>query len=111
MRVFHFLVLALCAVVLLAAAGPNERRERDGGRAGAGGGASVEFAEVPDYLCNVVLGCSGPDSIVASVLAWKDLEGYVAYDERPDALTSRTAVVQLASGQPRHLAIGGSRTR
>jgi predicted phosphodiesterase len=90
-RMFFLLIASSCVVFM--AAGPG------GGKGGPGGGAAVEPAVVPDYLFNVILGRPGPDRITASVLAWRDLEGYLAYGPSGGALAQRTPEFKLPQGQ------------
>ena len=95
-RILFLLIASSC--VLFMAAGP-------GGKGGPGGGAAVEPAVVPDYLFNVVLGRPGSDRITASVLAWQDLEGYLAYGQSGGALVQRTPQFKLPKGQALELLI------
>ncbi|MCE9520303.1 MAG: metallophosphoesterase family protein [Verrucomicrobia bacterium] len=100
--------LALFAVIALIAAGPDDRQKgngKGGGKGGPGGGATVEPAVVPEYLFNTFLGRPGADSITISALAWKDMEAVIAYGERADALSQRTEVLKLTSGESKHVLI------
>ena len=105
MRNPHFIVLAALSLVALIAAGPDGKQKGKGGRGGPGGGATVEPAVVPEYLCNTFLGRPGADSITISALAWKDMDAFISYGERADALTQRTDVFKLTSGEPKHVLI------
>jgi hypothetical protein len=109
-RHLQFLVLAAFSVIALTSAGPGERRRGGKAEPGRGGGAGVEPAVIPDYLFNVVLGRPGPNSVAASVLAWKDMEAFVAYGERVDALTHRTGVMKLTPGEPQTALLEGLKT-
>ena len=101
-RHLQFFALAALCVITLTSAGPEERRKGKG-EPGRGGGAGVEPAVIPDYLFNVVLVRPGPDSVTASVLAWKDMEAFIAYGENADALSQRSSVLKLSSGEPQSI--------
>lgn len=105
MRRFHFFALAAFSLIALVAAGDGRQKGKGGGKGGPGGGATVEPAEVPEYVFNTFLGRPGADSITVSVLAWKDLDAFIAYGERADALSQRTESFKLTSATPRHVEI------
>ncbi|MEZ5386110.1 MAG: metallophosphoesterase family protein [Prosthecobacter sp.] len=92
------------AFALLAVA--SEERANDRGRRGAGAGGQVETAVVPAYRFNVWLCRPGADSMTVSVLAWQDMEAFIAYGEDPDSMTHRSATLELTAGEPRKVPLG-----
>ena len=94
MRSFHLLGLSLFAVVVLIAAGPDNRGK------GLGGGAGVEPAVVPGYLFNVWLCRPGAESVTVNVLSWEEMEAFVSYGEAGQPLKRRTETIQLEPGEP-----------
>ncbi|MFM7604909.1 MAG: hypothetical protein ACKO8Z_06885, partial [Prosthecobacter sp.] len=68
---FGFGVLAL----LLIAAVPNEKPRS------AGQGGQVEPAVVPAHLFNVWLCRPQADSVTVSVLAWDEMDAFIAYGD------------------------------
>ncbi|MFO1484301.1 MAG: metallophosphoesterase [Verrucomicrobiaceae bacterium] len=96
---------ALLALLVIAAAPEEKGKGKKGGGKGgqgqgAGPGGQVEPAVVPPYLFNVWLCRPGADSVTLSVLAWQDMEAFIAYGERPESMTQRSAVVKLSAGGP-----------
>lgn len=89
--------------VLLLAAGPEERPKGAGDKGGAGAGGQVESAVVPAYLFNIWLCRPGAESVIASVLAWEDLEAFIEYGSQPE----RTEVLRLVAGKPQEVLLGG----
>lgn len=106
MRNPHFILLAGLSLFALVAAGPEGKKKggKDG-KGGPGGGATVEPAVVPAYLCDTFLGRPGADSITVSVLAWKDMEAIISYGERADMMNMKSPVIKLVAGEPSHVAI------
>lgn len=107
---FLTLSSALLLAALVAVAAPEEKRQPgQGGRGGPGGGAGVEPAVVPPYLFNLWLCRPGADSVSISVLAWEDMEGYIAYGETETALGARSQVVKLTAGEPQTVVLASLR--
>ena len=55
---------------------------------------------VPAHTLDIVLGRPTDDSITASVLAYADMEGYLAFGTHGGEYTGKTEAVALANGQP-----------
>ncbi len=92
-------VTALLSLLLIAASPDKKPR-------GQGGGAGVEPAEVPEYLFNTWLCRPGADSVTISVLAWVEMEAFVSYGEKGEALSQRSFSVKLAAGEPQSIVLG-----
>ncbi len=90
---FGFAALAL----LLIAAAPDEKP-----KGGAGQGGQVEPAVVPPYLFNVWLCRPGAESVTVSVLAWEEMEAFIAYG---DGL--KTPALKLKAGEPQNIVLSG----
>jgi hypothetical protein len=105
-------LLLVVATVAFAFAGDEPRR---GGKTGGGReGSRVEVrmptpafrTEVPAHLFDLIL-CRPTDrGITLSVLAYADLEGYVAYGASPGPLVHRTGTRRFAKGEPAAVALG-----
>lgn len=104
MKRLHPVFLAIFAALGLMAATPDNRDKGKGGQ-GAGAGGQVEPAVVPPYLFNVWLCRPGADVVTLSVLAWDDMEAFVSYGERADALTQRSEVIKLTAGEPQMIVL------
>jgi predicted phosphodiesterase len=63
--------------------------------------------EVPEHPLDVVLGRPARDSVTASVLAYSDREGIIAYGAKAGALTEKTAVFPLKAGLPTEVKLVG----
>lgn len=111
------LTFALALLVITAAPEDSPVRGKSGGKGGGqqgkgkgggqGGGAGVETAVIPPYLYNVWLCRPQADSITASVIAWEEIEAFIAYGKTEAALDRRTAPVKLAPGLPVNLVLDG----
>jgi predicted phosphodiesterase len=63
--------------------------------------------DVPAHPFDLIL-CRPTDrAITASVLAYDDLEGFIAYGPRPGALTAQTAPRRFAKGEQVEVVLGG----
>jgi len=92
--------LVVLSSLLLIAAGSDDRGK-------GGGGSPVEPAVVPEYLFNIVLGRPGADSMTASVLAWKDMEGSISFGENANDLSHHTPTFKLTAGEPKLVVMDG----
>lgn len=112
MRMKHLSILcalATFAFMAMMAFGQSETKAAKGERGkgkGAGPGGQVEPAVVPPYLFNVWLCRPGADAVTLSVLAWQDMEAFVSYGMSPTALTQRSAVLKLRTGEPQTIVLG-----
>lgn len=61
--------------------------------------------DVPDHTFDVILGRLEKTSVVASVLAYEDLDGYIEYGTAPGEYRSRTTRVRFHAGVPLELAV------
>jgi hypothetical protein len=100
--------LVVLALALVAAA-PAElsagERERGGG--GGGGPQWTFISDVPEHPVDVLLARPTVSSVTLSVLAYRDLEGYVAYGTAPELLTARTPKRAFRKGEPEEIVIAG----
>jgi len=65
------------------------------------GGPQGEFrTDVPDHPLDIILGRPTQNSITLSVLAYRDLEGYIAYGTQEGKYTSETPQRRFPKGQP-----------
>ncbi len=65
------------------------------------GGPQGEFrTDVPDHPLDIILGRPTQSSITLSVLAYRDLEGYIAYGTQEREYTSETPQRRFPKGQP-----------
>lgn len=102
-RFLHWILLGTLPVTLHLLAGPDDKPKGSGNGKGGpvgGGGAPVEPAVVPQYSANILLGRPGADSVSASVLSWKDMEGVIQYGEHINALDRRTPPHHFTAGEP-----------
>ena len=110
MRLWH-LIGSLAAVVLAVRAAEPPR---GGNKGGGGEGRRVEVrmptpafkTEVPDHAFDLILCRPSARAITLSVLAYDELEGYVAYGSDPAALPVRTAPRTFAKGEPAEVVLG-----
>ncbi len=65
--------------------------------------------DVPAHPLDVILGRPARDAVTASVLAYRDAEGCIAYGTRPEALTERTPPRAFKKGEPAEVVLGALR--
>lgn len=111
MKVIHLLApTAFAALASLVALSADEKPRGQGGGKRASDGAIDDprflfKTDVPTHPLDVVLGRPTNNSITASVLAYADREGVIAYGTRAGATTARTNVFALKAGEPIEIAI------
>jgi len=73
-----------------------------------GSSASQNLAfDVPAHPVDVILGRPTNNSIVVSVLAYQDAEGYIEYGPASDSFASQTALTSFKANQPAEILIAG----
>ena len=108
-QVLCFMVaLGVLTVSLLAQEPPKPK----GGKGGPGKGevkmpTPAFRTEVPAHPVDLILGRPTRDAITLSVLAYADLEGFVAYGPQPDRLTQETPKQTFTASQPVELLLSG----
>jgi hypothetical protein len=97
--------LSLLCVLAWPAAGSqtNEAKGAQGHRPQTE--ANVFNVTVPAHAYDLILVRPENNSITLSVLAYRDLEGFVAYGTEPGAVTNSTPTRQFQGGEPVELAI------
>jgi predicted phosphodiesterase len=107
---YHFLYplvcLTLCASVTLGA--PEGKRGHDKGERKI----PVQNSpcnDVPAHPFDIILGRPTRDSVTASVLAYRDTEGCLAYGRQPAALTQQTPLRVFKRDEPAEIVLGGLR--
>ena len=104
MKAPQFIGLTIFLGLLVIAASPGGK---DRGKGGPGGGAAVEPAITPDYVFNTWLCRPGDDSITVSILSWKDMELYIHFGEKANALSRRSETVKIGAGEAKNLVLNG----
>lgn len=104
MKAPQFIGLTIFLGLLVIAASPGGK---DRGKGGPGGGAAVEPAITPDYVFNTWLCRPGDDSITVSNLPWKDMELYIHFGEKANALSRRSETVKIGAGEAKNLVLNG----
>jgi hypothetical protein len=94
--------LALCAGVAQGAEG-NQHRNKGGRRQPSQNSACNN---VPEHPFDLVLGRPERNSITASVLVYRDTDGYIAYGTEHGNCAERTAVRRFPKGEPAEIVIG-----
>jgi predicted phosphodiesterase len=102
------MVLLLGAASAALAAAP---RSDAGGKGGEGRGEArmptpAFRTEVPAQSVDLILGRPTDRAITASVLAYEEMEGYLAYSAAPGELVQRTAPRRLPRGEPVEVELG-----
>ena len=90
---------------LLAAQAP-QRGERRGGRYRRGVLETFR-TDVPDHPYDIVLGNPTGTSVIASVLSYSPVEGYIEFGTRPGEYETRSDRIRLATGKPAELTLDG----
>lgn len=100
------LAFGLCALTCVSLAADAERKG-GGGRKGEGSqGKGIMMptpafrTEIPAHPVDLILGRPTKNAITLSVLAYEDMEGYVAYGTQPGKLTSETQKQKFVKGEP-----------
>lgn len=124
MKLRNLLIPAAAAVLATLVAFSADEKPRGpggGGKGGGGGGGGgrrgpdgaiddprfLFKTEVPVHAVDVVLGRPTKDSITASILAYADREGVIAYGPRPGTAGGRAKVFSLAAGTPTEITLSG----
>lgn len=109
MKAARFLLIGLEAVAAFAADEP-----RRSGKRGGGEGRRVEVripspafrTEVPAHPFDLILGRPTAHAITLSVLAYVDLDGFIAWGAQPGTAATRTASRRFAKGEPADVVLG-----
>ena len=79
---------------------------QDRGRAGKRGPQSEVFhTDVPEHPFDVILARPTRQSVTASILAYRDTDGYLEYGTKPGVYTNKTSTGQFRKDQPRQIAL------
>lgn len=101
------------SVCLIGVAADERPRGQGGGRGGGPQNAALDDVrfifktDVPAHSLDVVLGRPGRDSVTASVLSYKDGEGFIQYGSNRGAVEMRTPSFALKAGDPIEIALSG----
>ncbi|MEI6715215.1 MAG: metallophosphoesterase [Verrucomicrobiota bacterium] len=115
-RSVYLTPLILCASLLLSPARILHSAENDGGRRGGKKGQqeqpvddirSLFKTEVPAHPIDIILARPSQTSITASILAYADCEGVIAYGLTKEKLSEKTAPFRLSAGQPLEINLSG----
>jgi hypothetical protein len=91
----------LSLLMLPLQAAPDDSIHGPGGHGHNPGGPAGSFhVDVPAHTYDLLLCRPENNSITASVLAYQDSEGFIAYGTAPDALTAKTPAQKFTSGTP-----------
>ena len=98
--------LALFSVFTLAASGAqtNETKNARGGHR-TQSGTNLFNITVPAHDYDLILARPEKTSVTLSVLAYRDMDGFVAYGTRPGACTNQTPPRQFKAGTPAEFVI------
>ena len=100
-----FSPLVLLAAFSLLGSGSQARDENRGHR--APGAANVFNVSVPAHSLDLILARPEKNSVALSVLAYQDMEGFVAYGTQSGACTMQTPVRQFKKGEPVEVILSG----
>lgn len=95
-------VLFVCSLFVGAKPSMGQDRGRGGKR---GPQAGTFHTEVPAHAFDVILSRPTTRSVIASVLAYQDLDAYLEYGPTSGAFPLHTATFHLAKGEPREIAV------
>lgn len=90
----------------LSAAQAPQRGERRGGRYRRGVLETFR-TDVPDHPYDIVLGNPTGTSVIASVLSYSPVEGYIEFGTRPGEYETRSDRIRLEAGKPAELTLDG----
>jgi hypothetical protein len=62
---------------------------------------------VPDHPYDIVLGNPTGTSVIASVLSYSPVEGYIEFGTRPGEYETRSDRIRLEAGKPAELTLDG----
>jgi predicted phosphodiesterase len=101
------LVIACAACLLLAAflGFAQGKRGNAGQGRGGQGQPSLFYTDVPAHPVDIVSARPTGSSITFSILAYKDLEGIIAYGAQKDSYAFKTGIIQLRKGEPSEVAL------
>ena len=101
-----WLALSCASSLLGLGASAGDARPADSRGHRAQGATNSFNVAVPAHSYDLILARPESNSITLSVLAYQDMEGFVAYGPQPGAYTMQTPVRQFKKGVPVELVMG-----
>lgn len=65
------------------------------------------YTEVPAHDFDIILSRPTDSSVTLSLLAYRNVQGYIEYGTNPDALTQQTSEFVLTAGEPQEIVLDG----
>ncbi len=94
------ILIALCWLIVASAALTQNEKPRNGRGQRAGSGTNSFTLAVPTHDCDLILARPESDSVTMSVLAYRELDGFLAYGNRSGNCVQQTPVRRLHPGTP-----------